>query len=160
MGFKQHFINEYGENYILDKCAEKGCFFKDIKKEDYVILDGDGLEKRNGRSSVDCIIIKLKTNLDNKYDIILCELTSGSKDLKKVRQKFEDSGSLVVNVMKNMGEEINNISCLLLGKIKDNGQRITYKNLLNPVFIKGFKRNDIFIRKESCEYSINNFKFN
>ena len=59
-----------------------------------------------------------------------------------------------------MGEEINNISCLLLGKIKDNGQRITYKNLLNPVFIKGFKRYDIFIRKESCEYSINNFKFN
>ena len=92
----------------------------------------------------DCIIIKLKTNLDNKYDIILCELTSGSRDLKKVRQKFEDSGSLVVNVMKNMGEEINNISCLLLGKIKDNGQRITYKNLLNPVFIKGFKRNDIY----------------
>ena len=55
----------------------KRMLFKDIKKEDYVILDGDGLEKRNGRSSVDCIIIKLKTNLDNKYDIILCELTSG-----------------------------------------------------------------------------------
>lgn len=46
LGFKQHFINEYGENYILDKCREKGCFFKDIKKEDYVILDGDGLEKK------------------------------------------------------------------------------------------------------------------
>ncbi|WP_299524044.1 hypothetical protein [uncultured Methanobrevibacter sp.] len=66
MEFKQHFIKEYGEKYILDKCMEKGCFFKDIKKEEYVILDGEGLEKRNGKSSVDCIIIKLKANLDNK----------------------------------------------------------------------------------------------
>lgn len=159
MGFKQRFIEEYSENYILDKCKEKGCFFKDIRKEDYVILDGDGLEKRNGKSSVDCIVVGLKTNLDNKHDIILCELTSGSKDLKKVRQKFEDSGGLVVNIMESMGEEINNISCLLLGKIKDNGQKMICKNLMNPISIREFGRNDIFIRKEDCGYSVNNFKF-
>lgn len=158
LGFKQRFIENYGENYILDKCREKGCFFKDIRKEDYIILDGDNLEKRNGRSSVDCIIVGLKTNLDNKHNIILCELTSGSKDLKKVRQKFEDGRSLAVSIMGDMGEEINNISCLLLGKIKDNGQHLLSKNLMNPISIRGFERNDIFIRKEECGYSVNNFE--
>lgn len=153
---KDKLKEQYGD-YITRKCKDKNCVLKDIKNDEYVIINGDDIKSTSEEKSVDCIIFKLK-HMKNGYDIILCELTKGNKPIKTSKSKFSDSGDLVVNLMNNIECNINNIHCLLLGNITDNGKKINEKGLIkrgNYVNIPTFYRNDIQIHRENCGYSIN-----
>lgn len=138
----------------MDKCKDKNCTLKDIKYDEYVIISGDDIDEK---SSVDCIIFNLEL-MDGGYDIILCELTRGKKKLGKAKEKFLNSGTFVVDLMNKIDCDINNIHCLLLGKLKMNGKVISKNHLIerpNFINIPTFYRNDVQIRNGDCGYSIN-----
>lgn len=146
-------IGYCGKKYILSKCSEKNCNLKDITRE-FIILDGDNI-KDNQEKSVDCIIIDSRKNIDDAYRVILCELTSSSKKIDDAREKFENSGKLIVNIMKDINMPIYKIDCLLLGKIVKNGQTIPKKYLTKPVKINGYSNKNTIINQQKCGFSIN-----
>lgn len=146
-------INNCGEEYILSKCGEKKCNLKDISSKRFMILDGDNL-KTGDKKSVDCIIIDLEKNTEDNYRIILCELTTGNKTFDDARQKFQDSGELIVKLMKQIDREVFKIDCLLLGKIVKNGQVVSKRYLSQPIRINGYKNKNSIINQQNCGYSI------
>lgn len=126
-------------------CEDEGCKLN-YDFSDYIILNGDNIKnllKRNEKS-VDRIIL-LKEAPDKKVDIILCELTSGSKKHTIVVEKIKKSGEYIINVLKEIGFKINDLKCVFVGKYK-NSRRIKEK----PYSIPGFHRNDITIKKLDC----------
>lgn len=153
--FTEKFKEKYGENIILSKCKENNCSLKDIKKEDYLIVNGDQFKKNSNEKSVDCIIIDLNQNLENKYRIILCELTAGKKPLSDCKNKFQSSGEYIVQTMNDIDESIYEIDCLMIGKIKENGRTMAQKALTSSIRIKGYAR-PIYIKNKECGFSISN----
>lgn len=150
---KEEFEERYGSKYTLSRCREGACTLKDISRENYFIIDGDEI-KNSAEKSVDCIIINLKNDNENNYEIILCELTTGKKDLKDAILKFKASGKLIIEYLSQINKHVTKIKCLLLGDIKENGKVIDGKILnANQFMIEGFSKKNI-IQNESCGYSI------
>ena len=117
-------------------------------------MDGDNI-KTNPEKSVDCIIIDSRENIEGKYRVILCELTSGRKKYEDSREKFLRSGELIINIMKKLDMDIFKIDCLLLGKIKNNGQTINIKRLNKPLRFEGYQKVNSIINLQRCGYDIN-----
>lgn len=153
MDLKQAFVDCLGEKNILSKCSENKCNLKGINNN-FIILDGDNI-KINPEKSVDCIIIDSRENTDGKYRVILCELTSGRKKYEDSREKFLRSGELIINIMKKLDMDIFKIDCLLLGKIKNNGQTINIKRLNKPLRFEGYPKVNTIINLQTCGYDIN-----
>ena len=137
------------KKFIFKADVKNKCALKDIK-ENHIVINGDTEEK-----SVDCIIFNSEPRKEG-YDIILCELTAGKKKIKDAKEKFENSGKIAVDLMKKIERDINNVHCLLIGKLKSNGKTMNKKVINRNISVKieGFPRKDIFIRKEDCGYSI------
>ena len=153
LNITEKFNEKYGEGHFLTKCKEKNCSLKDIKRENYLIIDGDEFKKNSAEKSVDCIIIKLKPNSEGKYRIILCELTSGKKLLSDAKEKFQSSGKLIIKALNELNESIYKIDCLLVGKIENNGKNIISKALIPSLRITGYEK-PVHIQKENCGFSI------
>ena len=68
MSLKNKFEKTYGTSFTLSKCREKNCALVGLSK-DYFIINGDTIKKGDGKS-VDCIIIDLRKNNDQKFKII------------------------------------------------------------------------------------------
>ena len=83
-------------------------------------------------NSVDCIIIQ-KNPIEYQYKIILCELTSGSKNFKVLRRKFKNSGEEICSVFNKFNLNIHSLKCIFLGDIK-NMSRVK-KELNKPLVI-------------------------
>ena len=116
MDLKDELTLYFGENNILSKCSENKCNLKGLTKN-FIILDGDNI-KTNPERSVDCIIIDSRENIEGKYRIILCELTSGKKKYEDSIEKFLRSGNLIINLMKKLNKEIFKIDCLFWVKLR------------------------------------------
>ena len=159
MEFAEKFKEKYGENLILSKCKENRCSLKDIRQEDYLIIDGDQFKENNNEKSVDCIIIDLNQNLENEYRVILCELTAGKKLLYDCKNKFQSSGELIVKTMNDFDESIFKIECLMLGKIKKNGRTMAQKALTSAIKIEGHTR-PVYIKYKECGFSISDLNNN
>ena len=115
MDIKDKLIKKFGQKNILAKCNQ-GCALKDISRKNFIIISGDDVKNPNNQEiSVDCIIIDLRKNKQGKYRIILCELTTKNKTLNKIKNKFQDSGKLIVESLNEFDESIYQIDCLLLG---------------------------------------------
>lgn len=153
MSLYDEIISHCSRNNILSKCSEKKCNLKDIDKKRFIIIDGDNI-KKGDEKSVDCIIVDLNENIDNNYRIILCELTSGNKTFKDAREKFQNSGELIVKLMKQLNYNIFKIDCLLLGKIVKNGQVVSKRYLSQPLRINGYEKRNTLINQQPCGYSI------
>ena len=154
LDLKEKLKKKFGAKNILRKCNES-CALKDISHKNFIILAGDNIKNQKmNESSVDCIIIDLRKNQENKYRVILCELTTSTKELDKAKNKFEDSGKLIIETMNEFGESIYKIDCLLLGQIVKNGKNINRKHLLKPINIKGYDKRDAVINQKYCGYSI------
>ena len=146
-------VTRCGENNLLSKCSEKNCTLRDINRKRFIILDGDNL-KKSDKKSVDCIIIDLKKNDDNKYRIILCELTSGNKNLDDAREKFKNSGEIILDLMRQLDEEVFKIDCLVLGKIVKNGRVVSKRYLAKPIQFSGYGNKNSVINQQNCGFSI------
>ncbi len=142
-----------GENNVLSKCNEKKCTLRDVNKKRFIILDGDKLKKSEVKS-VDCIIIDLKKNTDNKYRVILCELTSGNKNLDDAREKFKNSGEAILRLMSELNREVFKIDCLVLGKIVKNGRVVSKRYLSKPIMFSGYGNRNSIINQQNCGFSI------
>ena len=153
MALHEELIAECGSENILSRCSENKCNLKDVNKKRFIILDGDNLKERDGKS-VDCIIIDLKENDDNKYRVILCELTSGNKTFDDAREKFQNSGAWIIKLMKHLDKHIFKIDCLLLGKIIKNGQVVPKRYLSKPIRINGYDNKNSVINQQNCGFSI------
>ena len=154
MNLQSKFEEEYGNDYTLRKCKENDCQLKDIS-QDYFIIDGDAI-KKSDEKSVDCIIIDLNETKEEKH-VILCELTSGNKNLKDAKEKFISSGKLIIDYLTKINEPIYKIDCLLLGTIIKNGKPIDRKELLRKFKIQGHDEN-LIIQNEKCGFSITQLK--
>jgi hypothetical protein len=112
---------------VIPKCRQ-GCRLKDIPSS-YLILDGDRIEKCNGRiealSSCDCII--LKNNYHNK--VLLTELRTGHIDLKKAKKKFQNSGEEIMNAIHDHGYDFPSVYLVVLGRIEDSGKKSKDRDL-------------------------------
>lgn len=126
MSLKTKFEQEYGSQYTRSKCRENDCALVGINNN-YFIINGDTI-KENDEKSVDCIIIDLRET-EEKYKIILCELTSGNKNIRDAQDKFKSSGKLIINHLDKIDATIYSIDCLLLGKIVKNGKSIDKKRI-------------------------------
>lgn len=152
LDLKDELTEYFGENNILSKCSENKCNLKGITKN-FIILDGDNI-KTDPEKSVDCIIIDSRMNIEGKYRVILCELTSGKKKYEDSIEKFLRSGNLIINLMKKLNKEIFKIDCLLLGKIKKNGQTVNIKRFNKPVRFHNFPNGNSLINLQECGYDL------
>ena len=150
MSLKTKFEQEYWPQYTRSKCKENNCSLIGINNN-YFIVNGDAI-KENDEKSVDCIIIDLR-EIEEKYKIILCELTSGDKNIKDARNKFKSSGKLIIDHLDKINATVYSIDCLLLGKIVKNGKSIDKKELMRKFRIEGHNANMI-IQNEKCGYNI------
>lgn len=150
MSLKTKFEQKYGSQYTRSKCKEKDCALVGINNN-YFIINGDTI-KENDEKSVDCIIIDLRET-EEKYKIILCELTSGNKNIRDAQDKFKSSGKLIINYLYELNATVYSIDCLLLGKIVKNGKSIDKKELMRKFRIEGHNANMI-IQNEKCGYDI------
>lgn len=150
MSLKTKFEQEYGSQYTRSKCREHDCALVGINSN-YFIINGDTI-KENDEKSVDCIIIDLRET-EEKYKIILCELTSGNKNIRDAQEKFKSSGKLIINHLDKINVTVYSIDCLLLGKIVKNGKSIDKKELMRKFRIDGHDKNMI-IQNEKCGYDI------
>jgi len=57
--------------------------------------------------------------------------------------------------MKKLDMDIFKIDCLLLGKIKNNGQTINIKRLNKPLRFEGYQKVNSIINLQRCGYDIN-----
>ena len=126
-------------------CEDDHCKIN-FNFEDYIILNGDNIKilSKSHEKSVDRIFF-LKKAPNKKVDIILCELTSGSKKYTNVVEKIKKSGEFILYILKEIGFKINDFICVFVGKYK-NSKRVKEK----PFSIPGFYRNDITIKKLDC----------
>ena len=150
MSLKTKFEQEYGSQYTRSKCKENDCALVGINSN-YFIINGDTI-KENDEKSVDCIIIDLRET-EEKYRIILCELTSGNKNIRDAQDKFKSSEKLIINYLNKINATVYSIDCLLLGKIVKNGKSIDKKELMRKFRIEGNNANMI-IQNEKCGYDI------
>ena len=144
-----------GVNVFRSEC-EEGCKLNgDLSN--YLILNGDKIKTAlnlQGISSADRILID-KNDIDGKYKIIICELST-NKSRKKVRNQLSDSGEHIVNVFEQEGLKIKDICCLFLGKYSDK-TNIRKSNIVN---IPNFCRNDIeIINKGYHDFDIGDLNF-
>lgn len=153
MDLKQALVDCLGEKNILSKCSENKYNLKGINNNFYYIMDGDNIKTKPEKKSVDCIIIDSREKYWwKKYRVILCELTSGRKNYDDSREKFLRSGELTINIMKKLDMDIFKIDCLLLGKIKNNGQTINIKRLNKPLRFEGYQKVNTIINLQTCGY--------
>lgn len=154
---ENHFL-KLDKNIVISKCKENDCRLKDIKKEEYLTLDGDGIFKHQNiqGKSVDCIVVNRKTESDGSYKIIFCELSSGDKSIKTLHEKFKNSAKHMLKTCKEIGINSFNIILIYLGKLKQNGKRSSnqIKTLKKPIRIEGYEK-PCEILNESCDFSIN-----
>lgn len=157
MSLKAEFEEKYGASYTLKKCKQNNCALKDISSKKYFIINGDTIKERDEKS-VDCIIIDLKSNDDGKYKIILCELTTGSKDINDAISRFKSSGKLIINRLNGIDKSVYNINCLVLGNITKNGKSIDRKKLALTKFkIEGLNKK-LMVNSKGCGFSITEFE--
>lgn len=150
---KEEFEDKFSSAYALRRCKENYCALKNVSRDKYYIIDGDSI-KNPGEKSVDCIIINLNQNEENKYNIVLCELTTNDKDIKDAIKRFKASGKLIINRLNEINKFVNKFDCLVLGNITQNGKPIGKKVLiLNKFRIEGFDAINI-IQNERCGYDI------
>lgn len=153
LSLKEEFERKFGSQYTLRRCKQNDCALRDISRNEFFIIDGDAI-KEPGEKSVDCIIVDLNSNDEDEYKVILCELTSGEKDIKDATKRFESSGKLIMNHLHELNKSIYKIDCLFLGGITRNGKPIEKKELLSNKFkIEGLDRINL-IHRENCGYSI------
>ena len=123
----------------------------------YLILNGDEIKTAlhlHDVGSADCILID-KNDIEGKYKIIICELST-NKPSKKVKKQLSGSGEHIVEVFEKNHLKIKDICCLFLGKYSDKTSiRKSY-----TVNIPNFFRNDIKIINRSCsDFDISNLNF-
>ncbi|MDO5860158.1 hypothetical protein [Methanobrevibacter sp.] len=131
------------------RCRERKCILKG-NFDDYIILDGDEIEKclsKNKNKSTDCILIDKNADKNNNVEIILCELCVGSKDYKNVRNKIINSAERIVDVFRTLGIGVGSLKCCYLGKYENYKRSI--KLISKPILIHGFNRHDILIENFS-----------
>lgn len=149
---ENEFEVEFG-NYSLQRCKENNCALKNISREKWYIIDGDKI-KDDGDKSVDCIIINLNQE-ENGHRIVLCELTTGNKNINDAIDKFKASGELIINYLKEkMNKSVYKLDCLVLGDITEHGKTIDKKVLLRNQFRINGLNNKIIINRQNCGYSI------
>lgn len=150
---KEEFEDKFGDVYALRRCKENDCALKNVSRNKYYIIDGDSI-KNPGEKSVDCIIINLNQNEENKYNIILCELTKKDKDIQDAIKRFKASGKLIINHLNEINKIVNKFDCLVLGNITQNGKPIGKKVLiLNKFKIEGLNTINI-IQNKNCGFDI------
>lgn len=153
MSLKTEFEEKFGDEYTLKRCRQNRCALKNVSKDKYFIINGD-LIKDSGDKSVDCIIVDLEQDEENKYKIILCELTKGEKDINDAIKRFQSSGKLIINRLDEINKLIYKIDCLFLGNITKNGKPIDKKVLILHKFrIEGFNKINLITNK-NCGYDI------
>ncbi len=144
-----HQLESYYKNYnnedtTIDSCKEKGCGLKDIDKKKYLIINGDKVEKSKKndftRKSVDCIIIQKSPLNSGGYKIILCELTSGGKNTKDLKEKFKNSGEEISKSFRKFNLKISSFKCVFLGELKNDNR--TKRELRKPFNISGLIVNE------------------
>ncbi len=149
---ENEFEVEFG-NYSRQRCKENNCALKNISREKWYIIDGDKI-KDDGDKSVDCIIINLNQE-ENGHRIVLCELTTGNKNINDAIDKFKASGELIINYLKEkMNKSVYKLDCLVLGDITEHGKTIDKKVLLRNQFRINGLNNKIIINRQNCGYSI------
>lgn len=140
------------------RCKEKNCILKG-NLEDYVVLDGDNIEKYvsgSKRKSSDCIIVDKFPNKNDEVDVVLCELCRGRKDFKEVQEKIINSAEHIVNVFDELGININMLKCCYLGKYGD--YKMALKLISRPIHVPGFDDYDVLIENFSCGTDIETLK--
>lgn len=140
------------------RCRENNCILKG-NLEDYIILDGDEIEKyvsRSKRKSTDCILIDKVADCEGNVDVILCELCKGSKDFIEVREKITASAEHIVCVISRIGLKIKTLKCCYLGKYGD--YNMALKLISKPIHIHGFDNYDVLIENFSCGTNIETLK--
>ncbi len=142
-------------NVFRSECSE-GCKLNGDLSE-YLILNGDEIKTAlnlQDIGSADCILIN-KNDIDGKYKIIICELST-NKPSKKVKKQLSGSGEHIVEVFEKNNLKIKDICCLFLGKYSDKTSiRKSY-----TVNIPNFFRNDIKIINRGCrDFDISNLNF-
>lgn len=142
-------------NVFRNECSE-GCKLNgDLS--DYLILNGDEIKTAmnlHDVGSADCILID-KNDIDGKYKIIICELSS-NKPSKKVRKQLSGSGEHIIRVFEENDLKIKDICCLFLGKYSDKTS-IRKSHIVN---IPNFYRNDIKIINKGCRnFDISDLNF-
>lgn len=153
MSLKTEFEEKFGNEYTLKRCRQKNCALKNVSNNKYFIINGD-LIKDPDDKSVDCIIVDLEQNEENKYKIILCELTKGKKDINDAIKRFQSSGKMIITLLDDIDKDIYKIDCLFLGNITQNGKPIDKKVLiLNKFRIEGFNKINLITNK-NCGYDI------
>lgn len=127
-----------------DDCNE-GCELKG-NFENCIILNGDNIKicLHLDEKSVDRIVFAKKA-VDNKLDVILCELSDGKKRYTDVVKKVKGSGEHIFKVLSDFDFKVNDFICIYLGKYK-NPDRVIEKAFSIP----GFHRNDIKIINGDC----------
>lgn len=137
------------------ECSE-GCKLNgDLSN--YLILNGDEIKTAlnlQDVGSADCILID-KNNVDGKYKIIICELST-NKPSKKVIKQLSGSGEHIIKVFEENNLKIKDICCLFLGKYSDK-TTIRKSRIVN---IPNFFRNDVEIINRGCRnFDISNLNF-
>lgn len=118
---------EYTPDCIKEICDEN-CCLKDTLNHNLLILDGDEIERCNGRNhrrtlnkSCDCIILK------NPYHekVLLVELKSGqvATELKEAKEKFRTSAKEIMDALSECQIEHISLSLLLLGNLDDSAKK-------------------------------------
>lgn len=143
-------------NIFRSECRE-GCKLNgDLSG--YLILNGDKIKTAlnlHDVGSADCILID-KKDIDGKYKIIICELST-NKPSKKVRKQLSGSGEHIVDVFEKNNLKIKDICCLFLGKYSDKTSIRKSRNIVN---IPNFFRNDIKIINKGChDFDISDLNF-
>ena len=156
---KSSYIEKFGDSVVLSKCKEEKCQLKGIS-EDFIILNGDFIEESSGKAnlnpSVDCILVK--NVFDESYNIVLCELSKGSKKRSLVKDKMINSGNLIYDIFSQHDWTINRIYCLYLGDYKVQSSNKKMKNkpskrYRRPFAIREFR--DLLIKNEHCGFDVN-----
>lgn len=148
--------SRFNKATVFRSDCQEGCKLNgDLS--DYLILNGDEIKtalKLQDVGSADCILID-KNDIDGKYKIIICELST-NKPQKKVKKQLSGSGEHIVDVFKENGLKIKDICCLFLGKYSDitNNRKSIFVNIPN------FFRNDTQIINRGCrDFDIKNLNF-
>ena len=146
---KNPFNNEKYPIFMSD-CEDEGCKLNGNFNH-YIILNGDHIVKclKNNEKSADRIIFT-KRAPNNKVDVLLCELTTGSKRYFDVEDKIIHSGEYILGVLEKLGFTVRNFDCIFLGEYK-NSNRL---NKSRTFSIPGFWRNDLKIQDFSCGHNI------
>ncbi len=138
-------------------CKENNCKIIDLPKN-YIFLNGDEIEKcLSGvlNKSADRIIIPEEADEDNKIDIIVCELSKGTKSQDEVKDKIINTSEHIVCVVNNKSDfEIKSFKCFYIGNYEEMDLALVKKKT-PTINVRGLNIYNILIDNYQCGVSFN-----